>query len=301
MHKLPILQPGDRVEVIAPASRCSDEALHDLEELLTSWQLNCIISNDIFGHDLLCANTDEIRFKSLKNALQRPETKAVICARGGYGSMRLIPALSKITPPRDPKLFVGMSDITALQLFLRQQWQWPTIHGSLTRDKCSPESIAALKSILFGTVEQINLVGLPLNMHAEKDNVIEAALTGGNLSLVQTSIGTLWQINGENKIIFLEEINERGYRVDRTLEHLCQANIFKDAAAIFFGDFIEGNEPDGSSLIKPVLERFAQHCEIPVVQINGIGHGYINTPLLLGTPATLHLGKQIKLTFFAPC
>ncbi len=298
MHKLPILQPGDSVEVIAPASRCSDEALHDLEKLLTSWQLNCIISNTIFGHDLLCANTDDIRFQSLKNALLRPETKAVICARGGYGSMRLIPALSQMLPPDHPKLLVGMSDITALQLFLRQQWQWPTIHGSLTRDKCSHESIATLKSILFGEVDRINLVGLPLNRHAEKENIIETVLTGGNLSLVQTSIGTPWQINGKHNIIFLEEVSERGYRIDRMLEHLCQANIFKDAAAIFFGDFIEGNEPNGSSLIKPVLERFAQHCEIPVVQINGIGHGYINTPLSLGTRAILQLGKQVKLSVF---
>ena len=298
MQKLPILKPGDSVEIIAPASRCSDEVLSDLKELLTSWQLNCIIDNDIFGPDLLCANTDEIRFRSLKNALQHSETKAIICARGGYGSMRLIPALRQITPPRYPKLFVGMSDLTALHLFLEQQWQWPTIHGALARDKFSSKSIASLKSILFGEVEQVELFGLPLNRHAEKNSIIETTLTGGNLSLVQTSIGTLWQINGKHKIIFLEEVSERGYRIDRMLEHLCQAAIFKDAAAIFFGDFIEGNEPNGSSLIKPVLKRFAQHCAIPVVQISGIGHGYINTPIPLGTQVKLQLGNKIKLTCF---
>lgn len=300
MQKLPKLQPGDSVEVIAPASRCTDEALHDLKALLTSWQLNCIISNDIFGQDLLCANTDELRFKSLQNALQRPETKAVICARGGYGSMRLIPGLSRITPPQDPKLFVGMSDITALHLYLNQQWQWPTIHGSLTQGKCSPESIASVKAMLFGEIERVILIGLPLNIQAEKTSIIETALTGGNLSLVQTSIGTQWQLNGKNKIIFLEEVNERGYRIDRMLEHLSQANIFKDAAAIFFGDCTEGNEPNGYSLIQPVLERFAEQCSIPVVQIKGIGHGYINNPIPLGTQVTLQLGKQVKLTLHSP-
>lgn len=295
MYKLPILKSGDSVEIIAPASRCSSERLTDLKELLLSWQLNCIIDKDIFGNDLLCANSDKIRFRSLKNALQNPVTKAVICVRGGYGTMRLIPALSKITPPVSPKLFVGMSDMTALLLFLQQQWQWPTIHGAAAIDKFSPESITALKSILFAEVDQVEFLGLPLNKPAEKNRIIETTVTGGNLSLVQTSIGTIWQLNGHNKIIFLEEVGERGYRIDRMLEHLQQATIFKDAAAILFGDFSEGKEPNGSSLVKPVLERFAQNCAIPVGQIAGIGHGHINFPLPLGTEAKLTLGSRIHL------
>ena len=298
MKKLPILKPGDSVEIIAPASRCSDKHLTEIKELLVSWQLNCIVDKDIFGDDLLCANTDDVRFKSLKNALQRSETKAVICARGGYGSMRLIPELTKMIPPVVPKLFVGMSDITALSLYLQQQWQWPTLHGALALDKFSPESISALKSILFGEIEQVEFMGLPLNALAEKTLTIEATITGGNLCLVQASIGTAWQINGKKKIIFLEEVGERGYRVDRMLEHLRQANIFTGAAAIVFGDFIEGNESNGSSLVKPVLKRFAEHCAIPVIQVEGIGHGHINFPLPLGTKAKLQLGNKIKLACF---
>ena len=121
MKKLPILNSGDFVEVIAPASRCSDNQLQALKELLESWKLNCIIKKDIFGEDLLCAHTDEARFEHLKNALQNPETKAVICARGGYGSLRLIPKLTEIQAPKQVKIFVGMSDITSLHLYLQQQ------------------------------------------------------------------------------------------------------------------------------------------------------------------------------------
>ena len=267
MKKLPILKPGDGVEIIAPASRCADQRLADMKELLESWQLNCIVADDIFGKDILCANTDEIRFRHLKNALQNPQTKAVICARGGYGSMRLIPELTKVVPPESPKIFVGMSDITALQLFLQQQWQWPTIHGAPAIDKFSPESIAAIKSILFGDIAQVEFSEIvPLNKIAEQNQVIEASVTGGNLCLVQAGIGTVWQMDARDKIILLEETGERGYRVDRMLEHLHQANIFKNAAAILFGDFLEGNEPDGSSKIKPVLDRFAESCDIPVMQ-----------------------------------
>ncbi len=298
MPKLPILNPGDTIEIIAPASRCTDKVLSDLKELLSSWQLKCVVDENMLGDDLLCANSDENRFRMLKNALENRETKAIICVRGGYGSLRLIPALSKMHPPKTLKLFIGMSDITALSLYFQQNWGWPTLHASAARDKFSPKSIERLKSIIFGENHPIEFMATALNNAAQKNQIIETTITGGNLSIVQTSIGTLWQIDGRQKIIFLEEVGERGYRIDRMLEHLKQAGIFKEAVAILFGDFTEGNEPDGTSLVQPVLERFAQASEIPVVQIKGVGHGYENFPLPLGVDVKLHLGNQSNKLLF---
>ncbi|KTD25470.1 LD-carboxypeptidase [Legionella lansingensis] len=295
MRKLPILQSGDTVEIIAPASRCSDQQLTNLRELLCSWGLNCIVDSTIFGEDLLCANHDKARFASFKRALYNPEVKAIICARGGYGSMRLIPELSKMQPPLEPKLFVGMSDITALQLFLQQKWQWPSLHGALAADKFSPESIAAVKAILFGDIEKVVFQGLALNSQAERNDAIDATVIGGNLTLVQASIGTQWQLQGEGRIILLEEVGERAYRIDRMLEHLRQAGVFNGVLAIVFGDFLGGEESDGSSLIEPVLRRFAQSVNLPVVKIDGIGHGYVNFPIPLGTEATIHCGQAVEL------
>ncbi|ASQ46313.1 S66 peptidase family protein [Legionella clemsonensis] len=295
MQKLPVLKEGDYVEIIAPASRCTDKHLITLKELLISWGLNCHIDDAIFGDDLLCANDDAHRFISLKKALESSQTKAIICARGGYGSLRLIPELTKLIRPESPKLFLGMSDITALLLFFERQWQWPSIHGALAVDKFSPESIEAVKALLFG-LNETKLQGKPLNALAEKRITLNTSITGGNLSLVQASIGTNWQIDAKGKIVLLEEIAERGYRVDRMLTHLLQANVFNDAAAILFGDFIGGAEPDGSSLVQPVLERFAKACEVPVIQVPGIGHGFINFPVPLGTPVGLNLGQVIQLT-----
>lgn len=297
MLKLPFLKIGDHVDIIAPASRCTNDQLTALKKLLESWQLNCVIADNIFGDDPFCANTDEMRLTQLVDALTNTKTKAIICARGGYGSMRLIPALSKIATPKSPKLFVGMSDTTALQLYLQQQWQWPTIHGASAPDRFSPESIASLKSILFGDVKHINFTGLrALNPPAQKNNSIESCIVGGNLSLVQAGIGTSWQLDGRDKIILLEDTGERGYRVDRMFQHLTQAGIFKDAAAILLGDFNEGNEPNGISLVEHAIHRFAQSCQLPVVQVKGVGHDYINFPLPLGTSSTLKLGNEITLT-----
>jgi muramoyltetrapeptide carboxypeptidase len=299
MNTLPILKPGDSVELIAPASRCSDSQLTELKALCESWQLNCIVKEDIFAPDLLCANTDETRFRHLKDALTNSETKAIICARGGYGSMRLIPSLHDVVAPAMPKIFVGMSDTTSLQLYLQQQWGWPIIHGAAAPDRYSAESIASLKSLLFADVEQVDFPGLTsLNQHAKENCVLESSIIGGNLVIIQAGIGTSWQMDGRNKFILLEEIGERGYRVDRMLEHLHQAQIFNGAKAILLGDFLGGDEPDGSSLIEPVLHRFAERCPIPVVQIKGVGHGRINFPVPCGTRARLHLGSDIQLTCF---
>jgi muramoyltetrapeptide carboxypeptidase len=297
MQKLPQLKPGDSVEIIAPSSRCTDTRLQELKALLKSWDLNCIVDERIFGDDLLCANTDEIRFELLKKALERNESKAIICARGGYGSMRLIPRLATLTPPAQAKLFVGMSDITALSLYLERHWHWPTLHGGASPDIFSKESLRTLKAFLFNEVKEVSLNGRPLNAQAQEVKTLKATITGGNLCLVQTSLATHWEIDARKKFILLEEVGERGYRVDRMLEQLKQAGAFDEASAIIFGDFLKGNEPDGSSLIAPVLNRFAETIPIPVVQIEGVGHGHTNVPIPLGVETQLQLGKEVKLTY----
>lgn len=298
MRKLPVLSVGDCIEIIAPSSRSTDKQLFELKELLESWGLNCIVQEDIFGKDLLCANTDEMRLQHLKNALQNSQTKAVICVRGGYGSARLVSKLANTHPPENNKIFIGMSDVTCLHLYLQQHWGWSTIHGAAAPDKFSQESIASVKSILFDDVP-VSFNGLiPLNKQAQEDGLIQSHVTGGNLTIIQSGIGTCWQIDTKNKIVLLEEIGERGYRVDRMLEHLNQACIFTNAAAILLGDFLEGYEPNGSSLIEPVLQRFAESSDIPVLKIRSIGHGPINFPIPLGTKASLQLGENAQLTCF---
>ncbi|KTC65761.1 LD-carboxypeptidase [Legionella adelaidensis] len=297
MFTIPVLKPNDQVELIAPASRCSEERLQLTQQMLTSWGLQCIVNPSLFGSDLLCANSDFMRSQLLIEALTNPDNKAIICLRGGYGSMRLIPELHKIKQ-MEFKLFIGMSDITALNLFFMQKWKWPVLHGGIAPDYYTLESLARYKSYLFGEINQLEFQGSALNQHALKNNTISSTITGGNLCLLQASIGTTWEIDTQNKFVFIEEVGERGYRIDRMLEHLTQTGIFSKAQGIILGDFTGGNEPDGSSLIQPVLERFAQAQSIPVFQIKGVGHDSTNFPLPLGIPAHIHLGDTINLTVF---
>lgn len=295
MNTLPKLIQGDLVDIIAPASRCSDDCLQSIVSLIESWGLRCRVPSNIFGKDILCANTDEMRFEQIKSAVFDPESKAIICVRGGYGSGRLIPKLMQLPKPTKAKILVGMSDITALHLFFHTYWNWASVHAGVAPDRFSEASLDALKNILFQEKNPICFIAKPLNLAAENHGKIHSSVIGGNLSILQTSMGTSWQLQARHKMVLIEEINERAYRVDRMLNHLYQASDLKNADAIIFGDFLGGNEPDGNNLISKVLMRFAAECPMPVIQIQDVGHGQNNFPLPFGTEAELILDKEIKI------
>lgn len=295
------LEPGDIVDIVAPSSKCHPSVLGKIRELLDSWGLNCRIPDDIFGESLLYANSDEKRFSHLQSALLNEESKMVWCLLGGYGSTKLIPMLNKLNAPSKSKLFIGFSDATALHIFLQGQWGWSTIHGpsgyQASLNKVSVDSINLLKKLIFNEelspYEQLT----PLNSIAMQNAKICAPIIGGNLHLIQASLGTSWQINANDKILFIEEINERAYRIDRALAHLSQAGLFENTKAILFGDFIDKGEPDGKFLVMNTIKEFASQCHLPVLQINNIGHGSINNPIILGSTAKLSIGDIYSLEF----
>lgn len=296
------LKPGDTVDIIAPSSKGHPSVLGKIKALLNSWELHCHIPDDLFGDSLLYANSDEQRFFQLKYALLNNTSKAVWCLLGGFGSTKLIPMLSKIEPPSQSKIFIGFSDITAIHIFLQEKWGWSTIHGpsgyQASLNRVSSDSINLLKKILFHEEETLLYDQItPLNQVAKKNEIIYAPLIGGNLSLIQTSLGTFWQINAFNKILFIEEINERAYRIDRVLAQLSQAGILNQAKAILFGDLIDKGEPDGRFLVKEAVREFAEQCSLPVLQISHVGHGPINNPILFGSTAKLSMGNTYSLEF----
>ncbi|MBA3661179.1 MAG: LD-carboxypeptidase [Gammaproteobacteria bacterium] len=296
-----ILKPGDRVDIIAPASGCHPGVLKKVEALLTSWQLQSYIPENLLGDDFLFANKQEHRLEQLQKALQSPQSRAVWCLLGGYGSGKLLPELGRMIPPKTQKIFLGFSDITALHIFLQVKWGWSTIHTPSARQVAlgavTEDSSQMLHDVLFGKTHLVYENLAPLNHAAKKNAVIAAPIIGGNLHLIQASIGTSWQIDAKNKILFIEDVNERAYRIDRALEHLKQANILNQTAAILLGDFIGGKEVDGTSLVDATLKRFAETCPIPVLQLKHVGHGKVNYPLILGQPVKLQLGKHGTLDF----
>lgn len=288
------LKEGDVVDIIAPSSKCHPSVLNQVRTLLASWKLNCHIPDNLFGKSLLYANSDEIRFQHLENALMNETSKAVWCLLGGYGAIKLLPMLKNLKIPKNPKIFIGFSDITALHIFLQNQWGWVTIHGpsalQVCGNKISPDSIDILKKLLCNEKYPLSYEHIiPLNQLAKDSLQITAPIIGGNLHLIQATLGTPWQINAQNKILFIEEIDERAYRIDRALAQLSHAGILNEASALLFGDLVDKGEPDGRFLVQDLIKEFASQFSLPVFQIKNVGHGFINYPLLLGSPAKLCL------------
>lgn len=297
------LKKNSIVDIIAPASGITDTSIIEkVKSLLASWQLTPRIAPDIFGPDLLCANSDEKRLQKLKGALLNSSSQAIWCLRGGYGCTRLIPFLLKLIPPEKSKLFIGFSDITGLHLFLQQKWRWQTVHGptlnQVVHHLIEEENINELKKVIFGQLHELTYLLTPYHKPATLDS-IQTSLTGGSLSLVQTSLGTDWQIEAKDKILFLEDVNEVAYRIDRMLQHLQQSGMFTHVKAILFGDFTFSTKLEEEKKIQAVLERFAKEQNFPVLRCPNIGHGKRNRCLPFGIPALLDLNKNqltIKIT-----
>jgi muramoyltetrapeptide carboxypeptidase len=295
------LSPGDTVHVIAPASNSPLDKLQDGLKWLEGIGLQPHVPLNIVETDLFFAAPLSSQLLHMKAALES-EAKAIWCLRGGYGSMRLIPHLMKMKRPKKPKLFIGFSDITALHLFFNQEWNWPVIHGR-TISQMSPQLTKTpdrqlLRKIIFGKVQSFTYKGLkPMNQAAERSELIKGKITGGNLRILQSSLGTSWELSTKGKILFVEDVGERGYSIDRMLEQLVQAKIInKGLKAVVFGDFTQGHEKDGRDLTWSALQRFADHAPFPVLRGLPAGHGHeMNFPIPLNTNCELKTGKQGRL------
>jgi muramoyltetrapeptide carboxypeptidase len=299
-----ILRRGDLVDVVAPGFRASRESVAKAVAWLEGLGLQARVPRDLFGADLLCANSDAVRFRHLKRALTARDSRAVWCVRAGYGAIRLIERLRALPRPARPKLFVGYSDATTIHYFLNLHWRWPSLHGPLLdplgSGRHSAQDLQSLKDVLLGGETRVTFAHLrPLNGDARRRQRIEGRVFGGNLTVLQTTLGTRLQ-RSHRGILFLEDTGERGYRVDRMLQHLAQAGALEGFRAIVLGSFTGGDEVDGSNLIEPVLARFAKQQPIPVLAGVPAGHGIEQRPLFFGTAAELRCGASPQLTLEVP-
>jgi muramoyltetrapeptide carboxypeptidase len=284
------------IDLIATGSKKDHVALKGSQLFIEKMGYKPRISPTIFGEHPLYVNQDEIRLQNLVDALYAEDSDIIWCLRGGSGTTRLLPHLFKLDKPRKPKMLIGLSDVTALLLFLSQHWGWQVVHGPTAHyagiNYLTPDALDKIVGLIKGTLPELIYNGLiPLNASARVEQVIETNITGGNLSLLEYSIGTPWQVQSQDCILFLEDINEPPYRIAERLEHLKQAGIFQDVKAILFGDFSH-KEPDKHKpeLIDFVLSDFSQKMPMPCFKNLPVGHVQYCCPLLMNAPVTLTTG-----------
>lgn len=290
------LEKGDIVDVIAPGFKTSQEELDAAVAGLRDMGFEPRVPKNLYGRHYLMSNSDEHRFAHLKEALFAKDSTAIWCVRGGYGSIRLLPYLKKIRKqPSESKLFIGLSDVTSLHLFFNQHWGWPTVHGPLL-ERLQQKKVRhgkQLNQLLQGGIQEVEFKGLkPMNSAAKKRAAVYGEVVGGNLTVVQSTLATPWQIQTHGKILFFEEVGERGYRIDRILVQMQQAGLIKKAKAIVFGQFTGGSEKTGQALWRQVKRDFAQDLNIPVFRGLPSGHGKIQKPVPFGIRARLTGGEK---------
>lgn len=301
------LKEGDIVDIIATTPGIGIKNLGEnllfLSNLIKSVGLVPRINFDaiFLGADYFSNISFEIRKEELYKALFSNDSKAIWIIRGGYGTSKLLAGLDKNIAPAAPKLVIGYSDINCLHLWLNKFWNWSSLHARVLYEFLDNENkldFDTVINIISGKEREVVFHDLvPLNQLAKQKQVIKAVITGGTIQVIQSGIGLDWQFDAENKILFFEEIFDRGIRMDRTLNHFYQLGLFDRVKAIIFGDIICGLETDGSENCDLAINYFSQNINIPVLRISGIGHGKYNHPLPLNTEAELIINPDgIKLS-----
>ena len=292
--KPPALRPGDAVRIVSLASPVDETSLErGCAELKRLGYAPKVDRETVLARDGYFAGPSSQRRRAFKDALAEPDTKALLCTRGGYGSNYLLEELSDVAPPQ-PKSLLGYSDLTSLQIFLWEKLRWISFYGPMVAsgfDSGAPTGYdqnsfcAALSQAVGGW--QVDLQGEPLAR-----GEAEGTLLGGCLTLVETTLGTPWELDTSDANLILEDRGMRPYQVDRSLMHLKQAGKFRRVRGIILGEFPECAGADGGESVRDVALRIlasaANGARFPIVFGAAVGHTI--RPML-----TLPLGVRARL------
>lgn len=288
------LKKGDTVAIIAPASPADKNLIDSCINSLENLGLNVVVGKSCTSEYGFLSGTDDIRANDINSMFANKSINGIFAIRGGYGCARLLNLIDFNLIKKNPKVFIGYSDITALHIAINQKSKLITYHGPMV----STELIKGLDDYSFNYYNKFlfcndNMIELcnPIENPIKTINpgVAEGKLIGGNLSLICSSLGTKYEINTKNKILFLEEVGEVPYKVDRMLTHLKQSGKLKDANGIILGAFTDCVAPkDKKSLsLDDIFNEIILPLKKPTIYNLACGHCL---PTL-----TLPLGAKIRL------
>jgi muramoyltetrapeptide carboxypeptidase len=300
--KPPNLKKGDTIVIVTPASflKTGQVAIQDGIDLMKSWGLHVVLGENVFKINGHFSGTDDERASDFQKGLDDPKIKAIWCARGGYGAVRILDKLDYTRFKKHPKWIVGYSDITAIHNQIHNLG-YQSLHALMgvslnydkdneEKDKVKQRSIVSLKKALFG--EKIKYDIKPSNTN--KLGAAKGQLIGGNLTLLHTMLGSKTSMDTSGKIIFIEEIGEKAYHIDRMLQSLKRAGYFNDCNGIIVGDFssVKKNDvPFGKTINEIILDNVSEY-DFPVLFNFPAGHKSENRTLILGNYIELKVNKE---------
>ena len=291
----PRLKPGDTIGIVAPAGPFDPEKFMKGKAVLESMGFQTFFDEDIFQKHGFLAGTDSQRLEQVNRLFADPCVQAIVCARGGYGSMRILPFLDFEAIQTHPKIFLGFSDVSALLSVLCDQCGLITFHGPLvtTLAKATEKTIVAMKTALTSDAP---LVLIPEDGQVIKSGVCSGLVTGGNLTTLCHLVGTPYAPNFKGKILFFEDVGEMPYRIDRMLTQMKMAGCFKEIAGLILGTFKDCGQLNE---IVGIFNTIFEDANIPILAGFNMGHGEHNLTIPMGLGATLDTDKK-RLLFHEP-
>ena len=299
------LVPGSTIAVVAPASPAKEERIQRGCETLERLDFRVKRYKAKGGPDGYFAAPLADRRKLLQDALTRPEIRAILCTRGGYGSTQI---LDELKPGRikQARIFCAFSDLTSVHIFLWQKLRWVTFYGPLVAGgfDAGPNATGGYDpdSFMWAMTATNSGWTVPLAGETIARGKTEGTLLGGCVTLIVTSLGTPWELDTRGSILLLEDVLVKPYQLDRMLTHLKQAGKFDGVRGIVLGEFPESAPPEGSSVsVADVCRRILGPLHIPIVYGAPVGH--TPRPILtipLGVRARLHASGEGRLEILEP-
>lgn len=297
MIQPPYLKKGATVAIVCTARKFFLEDCVPAIELLESWGLNVVLGNTIGLDNFQLGGSDEARAADLQQMIDRTDIQAIWIARGGYGTVRIIDAVDFSPLLQHPKWIVGFSDVTVLHSHLHTLGI-QSIHGIMpfTVPNALPTAIASLQAALFGLPIEYSTLGQKNNKLGDA----EGELVGGNLSILYSLLGSASSINLKGKILFIEDLDEYLYHIDRMMYNLKRNGYFEELCGLVVGgmtDMHDNSIPFGYD-VKELILAITQEYGFPVCFDFPSGHLPDNRALRLGQKAQLHVeAAQVKLQF----
>ncbi|MHA7942286.1 S66 peptidase family protein [Formosa sp. 3Alg 14/1] len=298
----PFLKAGDTVAILAPSGVLKNryDEVNRAKDLIESWGLHAVVGEHVFAQNGHFAGTDKQRASDFQKALDDPKIKAIWCARGGYGTVRMIDLLDYSKFKLQPKWVIGYSDITAIHNQIHNLG-YESMHAmmcvSLPQNLADiPETISTFKNAIFGKNLSYTLKGSSYN----KPGMVTAPIAGGNLTLLHTMLGSETSLDTSGEILFIEEIGEYAYHIDRMLQSLKRAGYFENCKGILVGDMsrVRKNTTDFGRTIDEIILDIVAEYDFPVAFNMPAGHEKDNRAMILGAPVTLKVEKGESTLIF---
>ncbi len=286
------LYPGDRVTVVAASGPVKREKFSaGIEALGGRYDLS-FDESSLFAQSGFLAGDDDHRLEALNAAIRDPDCRAIILARGGYGLTRILPGIDRVGLRAHPKVIVGYSDVTAL-LALCYEAGVAAVHGPMISD--FGDLSDGDRDSLFNLLENPEPGEILTGLGTLVEGRAQGPLLGGNLEVLSRLLGTPFQPDFEGAVLFLEEVGEFPYRIDRLLTHLEMAGVFQTVSGVVIGDFTDCDELEEGVVQLPstdevLVERLVR-LRVPVALGGAFGHGDRKRSLPVGGTVELHTAR----------